>query len=98
MTTRTQRRIRFTVDIVIEPDGDQFHAYAPALKGLHVGGATEDEALKNAIDATELYLTSMINHGDPIPLSIVDKEVRLNGADEHEGVHTHRQDLALTLS
>jgi len=40
------------VEIFIEPDGDGFHAYCPALKGLHTCGDTEEEALENAKDAT----------------------------------------------
>jgi predicted RNase H-like HicB family nuclease len=89
-------KLRFTVDIVVEPDEDQFHAYAPALKGLHVGGRTEKEAIKNAIDATELYLQSLIRHGDPIPLGIRQEEIRADSG--HEGVHAHTESLALTLA
>lgn len=60
--------MRFAVQVVVEPDGGQFHAYAPALKGLHVSGATEEEALKNARDAVVAYLQSLVKHGDPIPV------------------------------
>ena len=63
-----QITLRFTVDIVVEPDEDQFHAYVPALKGLHVGGDTEQEALENARDAVIAYLRSLIKDGEPIPL------------------------------
>lgn len=92
------RELRFTVDIVIEPDEDQFHAYAPALKGLHVGGRTEKEALKNAVDATHLYLESLIRHGDPIPLAIIQEPpVRIDGSN-HTGIHAHTQKLALSLT
>ena len=54
--------------VVIEPDGEGFHAFCPALKGLHVSGATEEEALVNVRDAATAYLRSLIRHGDPIPL------------------------------
>lgn len=63
--------VKFTVDIAVEPDGDQYHAYCPALKGLHVGGQTKDEAVRNAVDAVELYLVSLVKHDDPIPLGVV---------------------------
>ena len=43
----------------IEPDGDGFHAFAPALKGCHVGGATVEEAKRNLDDALHLYLSSL---------------------------------------
>ena len=55
------------VTICVERDGDGFYAYAPALKGLHVGGDTEDEALTNAKDGIILYLESLSDHGEPIP-------------------------------
>jgi len=43
----TDRRIEFKVQVIIEPDGQEFVAYCPALKGLQVPGATEQEALEN---------------------------------------------------
>lgn len=55
------------VTVCVEKDGDGFYAYAPALKGLHVGGDTEDEALKNATDGVILYLESLVRHGEPFP-------------------------------
>ena len=60
--------IKFAVDIVVESDGDGFHAFCPALKGLHVGGHTSEEAINNAKDAADCYLASMIKHGDAIPV------------------------------
>jgi predicted RNase H-like HicB family nuclease len=60
----------FSLGIVVERDDDRFHAYSPSLKGLHVQGNTEQEALQNALDAAEGYLLSLMNHGDPIPLGV----------------------------
>jgi predicted RNase H-like HicB family nuclease len=57
--------------VIIEPDGDSFHAYCPALKGLHSSGDTEEEALQNARDAAMAYLRSLIKHGDPLPVGCV---------------------------
>ena len=54
--------------IVVERDGDEFHAYCPALKGLHTFGRTEEEAVQNARDGAIAYLLSLIKHGDPIPV------------------------------
>ena len=50
------------VSIIIEPDGDSFHAYCPAFKGLHTCGDTEEEALNNAVQAVAAYLRSLIKH------------------------------------
>lgn len=63
--------IEVSIEIDIEPDGDSFHAYCPALKGLHTCGKTEEEALNNASDAAIAYLYSLIKHGDPIPVGII---------------------------
>jgi predicted RNase H-like HicB family nuclease len=64
-------KIEFQVEIVVEPDGDEYHAYFPALKGLHTCGATVKEALNNARDAASAYIESLIKHGDPIPIGVV---------------------------
>jgi predicted RNase H-like HicB family nuclease len=66
--------LEFRVSIVVEPDGENFHAFCPALKGLHVSGNTEEEATRNAGDAAAIYLESLIRHKDPIPVGIVMKE------------------------
>ncbi len=59
-------RLQFTV--IIEPDGDSFHAYCPAFKGLHVDGANEKEAVRNAADAVGVYVNSLVSHGEPLPI------------------------------
>ena len=63
--------IQFRVQIVVEPDDDGYHAYCPALKGLHTCGETEDEARQNAKNAALAYIRSVIKHGDPIPEGII---------------------------
>lgn len=62
------RDIVITVELALERDDDRFHASVPALKGLHVDGATEEEAIAAARDAVEAYIVSLIKHGDPLPL------------------------------
>jgi predicted RNase H-like HicB family nuclease len=61
-------RLRLTLDVVIEKDGKSFHAFCPGLKGLHVDGRTEDEALQNAEHAANSYIASLIRQGDPLPI------------------------------
>lgn len=68
------RSIKFRVRFVVEPDEDRFHAYCPELKGLHVDGATEQEALMHARDAATAYLRSLLKHDDPIPLGILESD------------------------
>jgi predicted RNase H-like HicB family nuclease len=68
---REKRKIAFTIEICLENDGDEFHAYCPALKGVHIDGKTKEEAIENAKVAATLYLRSLIKHGDPIPIQMV---------------------------
>lgn len=65
MRPRSHQEIAVT--IFIEKYEDGFYAYAPALKGLHVGGDTEEEVLAIARDGIIWYLESMIEHGEPFP-------------------------------
>ena len=91
--------VRFSIDIVVEPDDDGFHAFCPALKGLHVGGKTEQEALKNATDGAILYLESLIKQGDPIPVGVTVERVSTGGQRAYKGTHTHHtENLALSLT
>lgn len=63
------RKITFRINVVIEPDGERcFHAFAPAFKGLHVDGATEEEALRNLVKGINVYIQSLEEHGDPLPI------------------------------
>ncbi len=74
MTTKTKvgiKQLKFRVPIIVEPDTVGFHAYSPALKGLHMGGDTEQEALENARKTAKDFLEIMIQDGIPIPLSIL---------------------------
>ena len=65
MSTTT---IRLKVYFLVEPDEGGFHAYCPALKGLHVDGVSEDEAVKNFAEAAPAYLLSMLRHSEPLPI------------------------------
>lgn len=67
------RKITFSIEICVEKDGDSYYAYCPALVGVHVDGETEEETIKNARIAIKLYIESLIDHGDPIPIQIVKK-------------------------
>ncbi len=71
MSTALGKEIIFRLDIVVEPDEGQYHAYCPALKGLHTCGDTVEEALNHAKDAAMAYLRSLIKHSDPIPLEVI---------------------------
>jgi predicted RNase H-like HicB family nuclease len=86
MTTKTKAQIlKFCVKIVVEEDTTGYHAYAPALKGLHMGGDTPDEALANAREAASLFLQVMIEDGDPIPIDVIKPKV-IRKIPNHEGI------------
>ena len=95
-----ERQITFRLTIVTEPDGDGFYAYAPALKGLHTCGDTEEEALRNAVDAAIAYLRSLLKHGDPIPVgpdfSLTIQPVSPERASQ-ESLKLHEEDLKLEV-
>lgn len=67
---KSHKDLTFHVTVVVEPDGDEFHAYCPALKGLHVPGTTIPEAVENARVAAQLFLECLIEDGDPIPVGV----------------------------
>jgi predicted RNase H-like HicB family nuclease len=52
--------------IVIEPDEDAFHAFAPDLPGCHTFGTTVDEARANILEAMELHLEGMLEDRETI--------------------------------
>jgi predicted RNase H-like HicB family nuclease len=75
MTTKTkvqnQKTLKFRVPIIVKFDTINYHSYSPALKGLHMDGETEKEALENARKTAQDFLEIMIHDGIPIPLSIL---------------------------
>lgn len=64
------QNLTFKVMVKVEQDDGEFHAFCPALKGLHAGGATEDEAIENVKLAAMDYVSSLMRHGDPLPVGI----------------------------
>jgi predicted RNase H-like HicB family nuclease len=65
------KSLKFRVRIVVKKDGPSFHAYAPSLRGLHMPGDTQQEALNNAKEAAALMLKVMIEDGDSIPIDVL---------------------------
>jgi antitoxin HicB len=61
---------KLTYEIVIEREEDPnagYSVYSPDLPGCFSNGGTAEEAKKNMREAIELFLESLIEHGDPIP-------------------------------
>ena len=55
------------VDICVEKDGLNYHAFCPLFKGLHTESDTNKEALNNAKKAITAYVLSLLKNHDPIP-------------------------------
>ncbi|MGA2857242.1 MAG: type II toxin-antitoxin system HicB family antitoxin [Candidatus Sulfotelmatobacter sp.] len=62
------KSITLKVQVIVERDEDRFHAYCPAFKGLHVDGATQEEAFNNASEAALVYLNSLAQNKEAIPI------------------------------
>jgi len=88
-----EHKVKLSVPIIIEKDGNEYHAYSPVLKGLHTCGETKEEALENAKNAISAYLFSLIKHGDPIPLRIIkeNKRIRRNKVTYYPFVYDHKE-------
>lgn len=95
MTIDGAPSIGFQIEVIIEPDEDGFHAYCPALVGLHTDGATEEEALTNAKDAATAYLRSLIKHGDPIPVGVTIDSAEAGALSRTNQRHHHIRDLVV---
>lgn len=66
-----KKKLKLEIPVIIEPDGDGFHGYTPALKGVHVYGDTKDEVKELMMDALSAYIESIIKHGESIPIHII---------------------------
>jgi len=58
--------ITIKLEVCIDEDGKGYHAYCPALKGLHTYGATISEARQNVKYAIYAYLGSLAKHNEPL--------------------------------
>ena len=67
--TREDHLTTYTFKVVVEPDEDRWHAYAPALEsqGAATWGETREEALRHIEEVVRLVVESMVEHGEPLP-------------------------------
>ncbi len=56
----------FQIEIEQEEDG-RWSAEVPTLPGCATWGHTKEEALSSIQEATQLYIESLLAHGDTIP-------------------------------
>ncbi len=64
--------------VIIEQDEDGvFVAEAPSLPGCVSQGTTRLEALANIREAMEVYIESLVVHGEPVPPSISEEIIEV---------------------
>ena len=71
--------MKTSVTVVIETDGELFHAFCPGLPGIHSNAPTAEEARDRTIPAIERYLDFLDEQGSPNP---VGPGLEMDGGDE----------------
>ncbi|MCZ7584949.1 MAG: type II toxin-antitoxin system HicB family antitoxin [Deltaproteobacteria bacterium] len=66
MKKAAQNNIQYEIDVVPNEHGG-FYAHIPALPGIVTGGASPEEALRNAREAAGLMLDEMEDRGQEPP-------------------------------
>jgi predicted RNase H-like HicB family nuclease len=61
-----------TFRVVVEPDGDAWHACCPALRshGAVTWGRTRAEALQHIREVVEMIVAEPIEDGEPLPAEV----------------------------
>lgn len=59
----------YTFRVIVEPDGDRWHAHCPALEqyGGATWGVTQAEALKHIQEVVQMVIEELQEDGVPIP-------------------------------
>ena len=59
----------YTFEILVEkePNDESYSAYSPTLPGCFSNGKTIEEAKHNIRQAVQQHITSLLEHGQPIP-------------------------------
>lgn len=57
----------FIFQVVMEPDGDGWHVFCPALPGASTWGETQQQAMAHIEEVTQMVIESLIEFGDPLP-------------------------------
>jgi predicted RNase H-like HicB family nuclease len=57
-----------SIRVVVEPDGDRWHAYCPALEshGASTWADTREEGLQRIEEVVQFVVDNMTEHGDQI--------------------------------
>ncbi len=68
MANREWKKATYSYSVIYEsaPEGG-YAATVPALPGCHTQGETLEEAESNVKEAIEVYVESLLAHGEPVP-------------------------------
>lgn len=74
MAAALEELTTYTFKVVVEPDGDAWHAYCPALldRGGATWGETRAEAVRHIEEVVRMVVASLVEHGEPVPTSPTD--------------------------
>ncbi len=64
----------FTIIIEYQPEDESYLVSVPALPGCYTEGRTLEEAKTMARDAVQAYCTSLLDHGEPIPVEVPEQQ------------------------
>jgi predicted RNase H-like HicB family nuclease len=84
--------LELSVSIIVKRDGDGFYAHCPALKGIHVDGKTEQEAVRRAVEAAKCYIDSMVRHNEPLPFG---PDLMIEGGEVRHRPRVHVRHLGV---
>ena len=61
----------YTFKVVVEPDEDRWHAYAPGLEqlGAATWGYSREEALTHIREVLEMVVAELVEEGEPVPVA-----------------------------
>jgi predicted RNase H-like HicB family nuclease len=86
MTVRT-----YVFRVVVEPDGDAWHAYCPLLveRGAATWGRTREEALRHIQEVLEMVVEELVKDGEELPQGPASEVEVLEGDRVAAPVHVH---------
>lgn len=72
--------LKYRVNIYWSPEDDSFIAEMPELPGCMSDGKTYEEALKNIVHISEMWIKTAKKYGDPIPKPRAEKKRKISSA------------------
>ncbi len=94
---RQRHRLTVKVQIEMKREGkDSFVATCPQLGCIFVHEETEEAAFRHAREAIDAYMLSSLEHGDPIPESVVVSHEVTEVASRPRGRREGQQEVSPT--